>query len=179
MPYLDDVDVRNEVKKYVKATGMYKDAYIIAGYKDRSGFEKYLKKHPDFQKELQKIKHYSDLTTDAELIEGAYKAVRNNILHGTCRIIEDINPKTGEVTNKRTVKTGPSKWAIEKVNPPLLFVEEALKMVIASLVKSISDTQDLSEEIKQSFYRHLDKFHRDELISLVQRGKRLKDTNDL
>jgi hypothetical protein len=177
MAILDDDDTRRAVKEYVKASGLLKDAYIIAGYKSPSTFFAYLKKHPDFHAALKKIQRYSDPAIDPEIIEASYHAIRNNILHGSQRTTEDIDPDSGRIISRRVTNTGASKWAIEKINQPSSYVESALKMIIASLIHFVShrEDEDVTDEFRQVFFKILAEFKRNELIELIQKGKPVKE----
>ena len=90
MAKLDNEDLRTLVKQHVKASGMLKDAWIVAGYADESGFFAYLNKHPDFHEELNKIKRFSDPTVTVDLVEKAMKAIDQNLTHGAFKKILDV-----------------------------------------------------------------------------------------
>jgi hypothetical protein len=179
MAFLDDDDRRRLVKQYVKMSGMLKDAWIIAGYKGKDGFYAYLRQHPDFHEELKKIKRGSDPTLDAELIEAVNASLRNYALHGNHKVIEDIDPVSGKVISRKVIRSGTPKWVVDKITPELVGTEAALKLVLASLICYLAAETSLADAVKIEFYRVLDTFHRQELISLIQQGKFIKDHDAL
>jgi hypothetical protein len=175
MAKLDSPDIRTAVKQYVKASGVLTDAWIIAGYKHKSGFYAYLAKHPAFHAELNTIKHYADPAVNAALIAKAHQAVEMNLEHGAAKKISDRDPDTGNMVLNRVIQTGASKWAVELVLKSPTVTETALKMVIASQIYEITRDPALTTEVKSAFYHFLDRFKRQQLIELIQKGCPVKD----
>jgi len=188
MAKLDNEEVRTAVKHYVRAAGVLTDAWIIAGYKTRSGFTSYLEKHPDFHAELNDIKYFTDPSVNVALIKKAHQAVEMNLEHGTTKKISDRDPETGKMVLNRVIQTGASKWAIEMILKGPTVTETALKMVLATEVHALSRDQVLIDEIleivqdeetvnriKGCFYSFLDRFKRQQLIELIQKGCPVKE----
>jgi hypothetical protein len=174
MATLDNEDKRTLVKQYVKATGLLKGAWLVAGC-SRSGFFDFLKENPAFREELEKIKRYSDPSLNANLIEAAHNAVEQNLLHGAFKKISDVNPETGKAELKRIIESGASKWAIEMILTQPSYTEAALNMIVSTQMKSIADDDTLSDDMKQAFFAFLADFRQQELIELIKRGKPVKD----
>jgi hypothetical protein len=175
MAKLDNEEVRTAVKHYVRAAGVLTDAWIIAGYKTRSGFTSYLEKHPDFHAELNDIKYFSDPSVNVALIKKAHQAVEMNLEHGAAKKISDRDPETGKMILNRVIQTGASKWAVEMVLRSPTVTETALKMVLASQIYEISRDPTLTTEVKTAFYHFLDRFKRLQLIELIQKGCPVKE----
>ena len=175
MAKLDNEDVRTLVKQYVKASGLLKDAWVISGYADESGFFAYLREHPEFHEELNKIKRFADPTVSINLVEMAMKAIEDNLQHGAFKKISDVNKQTGKSELTRTIQTGASKWAVELVLSQPKYTEAALKMIIASQVHSITHDDTWTDEQRKTLYEFLAKFKRQELLELIKNGVAVKD----
>lgn len=177
MARLDNEEVRTAVKQYVRAAGVFTDAWIVAGYKNESAFYTYLKAHPEFHQELKDIKYFSDPTVNVELIKKAHKAVVDNLEHGAYKQILDVNKETGKPELTRVIQSGASKWVIEMILKAPTVTEMALKLVLASIIHDLSRS-DISDEMKAVFYAFLDSFKRRQLIELIQKGCPVKEEID-
>jgi hypothetical protein len=174
---LDNPEIQTAVKHYVRAAGVLTDAWLVAGYKDRTAFYNYLKKHPVFHQELNDIKYFSDPAVNVELIKRAHKAVQDNLTVGAVKTIVDLDRETGKPVPTRKIMSGPSKWAIEMILKAPTMTEAALKMVLASLIYELSRSS-LSDAVKAEFYKFLDEFKRKQLVELIQRGCAVKEDVD-
>lgn len=166
---LDNDEIRTAVKHYVRAAGVFTDAWIVAGFKNESGFYTYLKKHPEFHQELKDIKYFSDPSVNVALIKKAHKALEDNLTLGAYKNIFEVDPETGKQLSLKRITSGASKWAVELILKAPTVTEMALKIILASLVHDLSRSK-ISDEMKIVFYKFLDEFKRKQLIELIQKG---------
>ena len=174
MARLDNEEVRTAVKQYVKASGVFTDAWIVAGYKNESGFYTYLKANPTFHQELKDIKYFSDPSVNVALIKKAHKAVEDNLTLGAYKNIFEVDPETGKQLSLKHITSGASKWAVELILKAPSVTEIALKTVLASIVHDLSRS-NITDEMKAVFYKFLDEFKRKQLIELIQKGCAVKE----
>ena len=177
MARLDNEEVRTAVKQYVKASGVFTDAWIVAGYKNESGFYTYLKANPTFHQELKDIKYFSDPSVNVALIKKAHKAVEDNLTLGAYKNIFEVDPETGKQLSLKRITSGASKWAVELILKAPSVTEIALKTVLASIVHDLSRS-NITDEMKAVFYKFLDEFKRKQLIELIQKGCAVREDID-
>lgn len=169
MARLDNEEIRAAVKHYVRAAGVFTDAWIVAGFKNESGFYTYLKAHPEFHQELKDIKYFSDPAVNVALIKKAHKALEDNLTLGAYKNIFEVDPETGKQLTLKRITSGASKWAVELILKSPTVTEMALKIILASLIHDLSRSK-ISDEMKIIFYKFLDEFKRKQLIELIQKG---------
>lgn len=174
MALLDDNEKRRQVKEFVRAGGLYNDCYLVVGYTNKSSFYSYLKAHPDFKKELDTIKYYSDPSLDSELIKGTYDALIKYIKVGNYKYYETYG-SDGKLKTRTVQKTGTPKWVYEKIHPELNYTEAALKMILSSLMLFISKDETLTDDQRTAFFVVLSKFKTSELVALINKGKAIND----
>jgi hypothetical protein len=170
---LDNEEIRNKVREYVKATGFLKDAWQLVPYKDKSGLFKYLEKHPDFHKELDRLKSFSSVKTNTDFIQKTIDGLDQH-LSGPTKI-HTVTDESGYVIAVNEWKNPPSRWALEYMLSKGSLLEESLLIFVASFTKFISIDEGLTPEIRATIYKKIHSFKQRELKELIHQGKQVKE----